>query len=72
MIEIPGAFSTVDRIGSCLETEITIGRKFPNRFRKPNPSISMPRKPHRMRTRKRPKKKQIVPRILSRLWRKRF
>jgi hypothetical protein len=55
------------RIGTWRPTVSTVGKKFPNRFRKPNPSRHIPISPHRKRTRAIPAKKQMVPRILSRL-----
>lgn len=45
----------------------TTGKKFPNRLRNPNASIHIPTKPHLKSTKAMPRKKQIVPRILSRL-----
>lgn len=48
-------------------TVSTVGRKFPNRFRKPKPSNNIPTIPHRISTKAIPAKKHIVPRIRSRL-----
>lgn len=65
--DIIGKSRMVRRPGSCLATVRTVGRKFPNRFRKPKPSRAIPIRPHLMTTSAMPRKKQIVALIRSRL-----
>lgn len=60
-----GKSNTVDKPGICRATVNTVGKKFPNKFKNPNPSTHIPINPHRMITNTIPKKKHIVPRIRS-------
>lgn len=53
--------------GICRATVSTVGKKLPNKFKKPKASILIPINPHRIITNAIPRKKQIVPRIRSRL-----
>ena len=66
--EIKGKSSIVRSPGSCLATVNTVGRKLPNKFKKPKPSRAIPIKPHLITTNAMPRKKQIVPLNRSRLW----
>lgn len=60
-----GRSKILPRPGICLPTATTVGRKLPNKFKKPNPSRIIPKMPHRISTSTIPKKKHIVPRNRS-------
>ena len=65
--EITGKSNTVDNPGICLATTNTVGRKLPKRFKNPKASRQIPIRPHLIKINAIPRKKQMVPRILSRL-----
>ena len=62
---IAGKSKILPITGICRPTESTVGKKFPKRFKNPNPSRAKPKRPHLNKTKTIPKKKQMVPRILS-------